>query len=187
MRKITILLLVLLVGALNASADVLCMNALTNAVTIAKICPRGTTKVTLANLFTKSIPKGTTVYGLIGGRYYAHALGDTFEAYSNFPAKASLLEDESEVQVAHTPACPAGDCLTAEENDFSAVCTGSVANPTAPAGKVCIYPSAVGNAHFLVGFSSSNLPANSVGFGLGWEAQGEGDSWVRGIWAYKQP
>ncbi len=198
--KIFATFLVLMASAVSsANADVLCANSSTGAITTAKACARGTTRLTLSTLLTKSIPKGATVYGVIGGRYYAHAQGDSFDTYSSLPSKTTpAFDSETDVQVAHTFACPAGgDCLTAEEADVSDACTGTAAAPTAPAGKVCIYPTVTGNAHFLVGFNlvdglnpvpNGPTPAAfATGFGLGWEAVAEGDTYVSAVWAYKAP
>lgn len=178
----------------------LCSNARTNTIVASKICPIGTTKVTLSALLTPTIPKGTTVYGVIGGRYYAHAQGDSFDTYSSLPAKTTpAFDQETDVQVGHTFACPDNNtCLSAEEDDVSGVCKGTAAAPSAPAGKVCIYPSMVGNAQFLVGFNvvdgqnpntpNAATPLNfATGFGLGWEAAAAGDSYVTAVWAYKAP
>lgn len=201
--KILIRLIALTLIATNsvfAQALNICANSTTGAIFSSKICPRGSTKLTLSTLLTKSIPKGATVYGVIGGRYYAHAVGDSFDAYSSLPSKTTpAFDSETDVQVAHSFACPvAGTCLSAEENDVSTVCTGSSSEPTAPAGKVCIYPTLLGNARFLVGFNifdgqNPNTPNASApldfatGFGLGWEAAAAGDSYVSAVWAYKAP
>ena len=202
MRQFTSLALSVLAFSSVVSAESLniCVNSKTNAMTASKICPRGSAKASLATLLSRSIPKGATVYGVIGGRFTADGEGESFDAFSSLPSKTTpAFDSETDVQVAHTFACPAGgSCLTAEENDVSGECTGTAANPTAPAGKVCIYPTILGNARFLVGFNlvdgqnpnTPNAPTPvdfATGFGLGWEASDTGDSYVSAVWAYKAP
>jgi hypothetical protein len=65
---------------------------------------------------------------------------------------------------------------------------GSPANPTAPAGKVCIYVAGGDNAVDVQGYSV--LPgtgASPYGFELKWTNTTTGDTFIDAVWAYKAP
>jgi len=180
-----------------AAPESLCANYRTGQLLVAERCPVGTKKQTLGVLLTRAIPKGATVYGVIGGRYVARGGEETYLAMSSLPARTTpVFDEESDIQVTNTAACAAdSNCLTAEESDVASTCTGTAANPTAPKGKVCIYPVTRLNAKFLVGFhvlegANGNAPAPasfSTGFRLGWESESEGETSVEAVWAYTAP
>lgn len=186
-----------LVTPARAAPESICANYRTGQLVVAERCPVGTKKQTLGLLLTRAIPKGATVYGVIGGRYVARGGEETFVAMESLPARTTpVFDEESDIQVTSTAACASdSNCLTAEESDVASVCTGTAANPTAPKGKVCIYPVTRLNAKFLVGFhvlegSNGNAPAPasfSTGFRLGWESEGAGETSVEAVWAYTAP
>lgn len=74
-------------------------------------------------------------------------------------------------------------CLSAEENAESATCTGSAASPTAPPGKVCIYPLGVANTS---GLFAEAVPNNGPAFGftVSWQTVQAGQTSFYGVWAY---
>ena len=82
--------------------------------------------------FPTVIPSGTTVTGAWGQRTVDNAVAGASNplfAYS-LPARAPVPLTDTQVNFG---------AATAETSDHDAACTGSANNPTAPAGKVCIY------------------------------------------------
>jgi hypothetical protein len=114
-----------------------------------------------ASVFDSAIPSGTTVTGAWGGRYIAPQLpfNNSYLLSTGFPVKAPAPLTDAEVNVA--PNTAAGDP--------DPTCTGSVDNPTAPAGKVCIYIGSSNNAT-VTGFklvspgTAGTQPGDAYGF-----------------------
>src|SRR5690349_19326214 len=80
-----------------------------------------------------TIPSGTTITGAWGGRYITAVPGNQQNSYLltySFPLPAPVKLRDSDVQFGANTAGPVGDA----DPD----CAGSVANPTAPAGMVCL-------------------------------------------------
>ena len=102
---------------------------------------------------TATLPSGVTVRGVWGGRYISAIAGAQQNSYLleySFPLPSSQLLTDADVQFGAATAQPVAD------NDPA--CTGTVANPTAPAGKVCIYVNEGTRSNAtLTGFSA--LPA----------------------------
>jgi hypothetical protein len=81
-----------------------------------------------------------------------------------------------------------GSGLHPTTTDGPGPCHGTLNVPTAPAGKVCIYITNSDNAVNLNGYSI--MPGNGgsrYGFKLLWDASGNGDTFVDGVWAYRYP
>jgi hypothetical protein len=124
------------------------------------------------------IPHGQTVRGTFG------TAGTTFQRdFVNFPAPAPKDLDDSRVNF--TPGEKAGDDDPA--------CTGSPQNPTAPAGKVCLYADG-----FWAGTEDASCTGESAApdfseagtfrFGFRVEATGAGPmTGCIGNWAYTAP
>lgn len=70
--------------------------------------------------------------------------------------------------------------------DDDASCTGSVSNPTAPAGKVCLYLDASTPDMWALQGKALARQTRS-GFRLFWQEGGAGDVVLRVIWAYHAP
>ena len=139
-----------------------------------------------------TIPSGQTVRGAWGGRYLAAIAGNQQNNYLlsySFPLKAPQKLRDSDVQFGANTAGPVGDA--------DAACTGSVANPTAPPGKVCIYsnegPNGTRSNSTLTGFKLSaagvNTDADAYGFMVRLVDAGTVPGLVRaeGTWAYTAP
>ena len=140
------------------------------------------------------IPSGHVVSGVIGFDDHASASFEDFAGFASFPVAelpggAGLVS--TDILIDETPAVlsscgKASNCIDSDSLDTSNVCTGEVDNPTAPAGKVCIYPVGMSsNATFLgntVPFSGSRS-----GFEVRGVANGSGDIYFQGIWAYQAP
>lgn len=127
---------------------------------------------------TRTIPKGTTVTGAFG--FQTNTGGGTsssmHEVYS-FPGKAPA--DLSDTQVNFAPAAGAGDA--------DATCKGTADNPTAPAGKVCLYLTAGVGLNST--FTGEAIPlSNGSRFGFNVAAtQAASGTGVYGTWAYTAP
>jgi|GEM_PF-1946434 len=153
----------------------------------------GATGATGASAFDGgSIPSGVTIKGAWGGRYIAAVEGNQQNSYLlsvSFPLPAPQPLTDSKVQFGATTAGPVGDADPA--------CTGTVANPTAPAGKVCIYvnegPNGTRSNVTLTGFKLSaagvNTEADRYGFEVRLVDAGTVPGTLRaeGTWAYTAP
>lgn len=144
-----------------------------------------------ASLFSATtLPSGVTVRGAWGGRYIAAIPGSQQNSYLltySFPLRAPQNLSDTDVQFGAATAAPVGDADPA--------CTGSVANPTAPAGKVCIYvEEATRSNTTLTGFklraaSGTSNAADSYGFEVRMVDGGTvpGTMRAEGTWAYTAP
>jgi hypothetical protein len=73
-------------------------------------------------------------------------------------------------------------------SDTSARCTGTLARPTAPRGKVCIYVAGGDNAANVSGYSvRPGTDESRFGFKLKWDAMHNGDTFIDAVWAYRYP
>jgi hypothetical protein len=73
-------------------------------------------------------------------------------------------------------------------SDTNAGCTGTLALPTAPRGKVCIYVAGGDNAANVSGYSVRPGTGESrYGFKLKWDAVQNGDTFIDAVWAYRYP
>ena len=83
-----------------------------------------------ASVFAATIPSGTTVRGAWGYRV-ANQITNTHELVESFPVPAPTALTSTDVNFGSAPGTFA--------QDLDPACTGSLEQPTAPAGKVCIY------------------------------------------------
>ncbi|HEX7292901.1 MAG TPA: hypothetical protein VF259_00010 [Solirubrobacterales bacterium] len=153
----------------------------------------GATGATGASAFDGgSIPSGVTIKGAWGGRYITAVEGSQQNSYLlsvSFPLPAPVALTDSNVQFGATTAGPVGDADPA--------CNGTVASPTAPAGKVCIYvnegPNGTRSNVTLTGFKLSaagvNTEADRYGFEVRLVDAGTVPGTLRaeGTWAYTAP
>ncbi len=143
------------------------------------------------------VKPGMTVRGTIGGDFPAFTTGPnntcpnncSWEGYASLPFPAHHVLTDSDVSV-NVAGWVSGDTGQTQPTttDTSAGCTGTPANPTAPAGKVCIYVAGGDNAEDLKGYSV--LPGTSgsrYGFKLHWVSTGVGsanNTFIDAVWAY---
>jgi hypothetical protein len=92
----------------------------------------------------------------------------------NLPVQAPVSLDFAHVNVAGGTDDPAG------------LCTGSYADPTAPAGYACIYPSGETNAKNLQATVPGGMPTPQ-GFAVQYFAVATGYAELAGSWAYTAP
>jgi len=162
--------------------------------------------LTRAQLQQIGVRSGATIRGVIGGDFPAIPTGPSTECPNNcswagyaslpFPAPNSLTD--ADVLVDNTTwACGDNPCdqtqptLNSSESGSPAACTGSVANPTAPPGKVCIYIAGGDNAADVAGYSVvPGTGGSPLGFKLHWVSTGPGNSnntFIDAVWAYHAP
>jgi hypothetical protein len=140
--------------------------------------------------YGSSIPSGTTVQGAFGYQDVNDGTGavGAFSSESvSFPVPAP--DPLTDAEVGFTPAAAA----IAANDDEDANCTGTTDNPTAPPGKVCVYPTTTtgiaadsADATQLAGTGSGG---SRFGFGVDSSATGGASSAANfhGVWAYTAP
>lgn len=140
-----------------------------------------------------TLPSGTTIRGVIS----------RLAPVVSFPAPLPQGISNNDVKIAVTSTFDAAhgcaaltDCLTNTELAKDVACTGTVSLPTAPPGKVCIYPltvvhvtgdGTIGSGAFPV---SSGSPTSIYGFRLNGGASfftGGAGVTVDATWAYTAP
>ncbi len=131
-------------------------------------------------------PPGTTIRGAVGGDFDAHTAAEIdwgVVASLPVPASAPLSDDHVFINVS---GWQQGNGQTQPDTtDTDPGCTGSPANPTAPAGKVCVYVAGGDNANDVNGYSV--LPgtgATPLGFKVSWKSNATGDTFIDAVWAY---
>lgn len=124
----------------------------------------------------EAIPSGQTVTGNVelDGVF---AAGDNLHSIS-LPGKAAGSLADTDINFS-------ADAI-GETSDDDAACSGSAANPTAPAGKVCLY------VYELAGVDSSleGVQAGQLtdqGFSVIWFMAADGPTHLLFTWAYRAP
>jgi hypothetical protein len=123
------------------------------------------------------VPSGRTIQGVIGLDVHATVTGTDWGVLMTMPMRAPTALADSDVHVAHPSP------LSGESTAEQAVCTGTVAAPSAPPGHLCIYVQESVNAAGLLGEGV----ASDRGFKLKFTSPGLGDSFVDAVWAYTAP
>jgi hypothetical protein len=136
------------------------------------------------------VPSGSTIRGVVGGDFHNYDGGFNrdfaVDVTLPIPAANALRDDSVFVNVAGWQGTPGQTPPTSSDNDPG--CTGTPANPTAPAGKVCIYVSSSTHAVNLTGYSVLfGAGTSPYGFKLKWETSVDGDTFVDATWAYTAP
>lgn len=136
-----------------------------------------------------TVPSGRAIRGAVGGDFNASAPITDWGVIVSLPATAGNALSDGDVFI-NVAGWQSGDVgqVQPTTTDTNAGCTGSPANPTAPAGKVCIYVAGGDNAQDVNGYSV--LPgtgASPYGFKLKWENPGTGDTFIDAVWAYTAP
>jgi hypothetical protein len=133
-----------------------------------------------------TIPSGVTVTGVIGGLETSGGSSNVqvFADFNGLRAPANLSDADVNFDDVGLSAAAAA---SAEED---AGCTGGISDPTAPAGKVCIYlfqdgvDDGTGHA-FALGNGTPFTEADRYGFFV--SAFRSGAASLRGTWAYHAP
>jgi hypothetical protein len=149
----------------------------------------GTLVVTnIQEILAFTVPSGDTIRGAVGGDFNAEsALGDWGTVVSlPLQARNALSDDDVFVNVSLWQSGNGQTQPTTTDTDPG--CNGTIANPTAPAGKVCIYVAGGDNAQDLNGYSVvPGTGGSPFGFKLAWTNTGTGDTFIDGVWAYTAP
>ncbi|MBA2347238.1 MAG: hypothetical protein H0V81_03000 [Solirubrobacterales bacterium] len=124
------------------------------------------------------IPSGTTVKG-------AEAFDvESARAQSDFRFSVPLGGRVPALAVDHVNFAPDGSPGTTDDD---ALCTGTAAAPTAPAGRVCLYATGV-NAKNANGRELNAVDGGSTGFSVGFfNDLADSDTFVQFTWAYTAP
>lgn len=135
------------------------------------------------------VPSGETLRGAVGADYEASAALGDWGIVASLPMRAPVALGDADV-VVDVEGWVAGDDdqTRPETDDDPAVCAGSPANPTAPAGIVCIYVAGGDNAVEASGWSVlPGIEKSQYGFKLGWTNSTAGDTFIDAVWAYQAP
>jgi hypothetical protein len=154
---------------------------------------------TLRALQSAPLRSGTTVRGVVGGDFEGFAATPGGPCENNcdwgtdmslpFPAPVGLTDADVLVDTSLCGTdCPGITAASSEANSAT-TCTGTVAAPTAPAGKVCIYVAGAANAVNVVGYSviPGSSGASKYGFKLAWVSTTADDTFIDAVWAYRAP
>jgi hypothetical protein len=141
------------------------------------------------------IPSGKTVYGtMVLDEWQAY--GDNVTIYSNLPAPAPVNLSFDKIIIKATLDllynCSGMKCLTARHQANQSFCSGTVNNPTAAPGYLCIYPTLA-----AVEMADDSLDANSIGWGesltsrlgfyINYESTASRNQDFQAVWAYTAP
>jgi hypothetical protein len=133
--------------------------------------------------YEQSIPSGVTVTGVFGGLEYNDGTSSTGSFYNSsvsLPAPAPVALTDANVNFSNADAALAGD--------EDVACTGTVAAPTAPSGKVCLYISNTASVAANTADGTALPGSGGSRFGFAFNATGSGASAeIYGVWAYTAP
>jgi len=151
--------------------------------------PPGAAGATGASAFAPP-PSGTSISGARIVDLETTAGNVTLRDYVDLPFTTAAIIDETPGATRNIFFAPSGAVLDTDEN--ATACPGTAGNPTATAGKMCIYI-----------FAADNVMANSIdtfggiqfgpdggdhtGFTVRYSTQGAGSVNLRYTWAYKAP
>ena len=129
--------------------------------------------------YGSTIPSGVTVTGVFGTSSITPAATGALAIDDvSFPAPAPAPVGETDVNFAADTA--------PETSDDDASCTGTSANPTAPAGKVCLYTLQLGGGGSFYGQGAGGT-AGRLGFKVEGVNPAGGTLYLEGSWAYTAP
>jgi hypothetical protein len=134
--------------------------------------------------YGSTIPSGTTVTGGLG--YETTPGGEYNEIVSLYPLRAPANINNNDVSFTDQSV----SATAAADAEESAACSGTVSNPTAPAGKVCIYlelENVAGNSAFGNSLVSGLTQGSRLGFSILASASGASGTEMTGTWAYTAP
>lgn len=127
-----------------------------------------------AAIFDGPIPSGKTVTGVYGVQLPL-AAGKKVVTSVSLPVRAPVALSDAVVNF---------ESNASDATDKDATCTGSTSQPTAPAGKVCLYSNGSSGTAAYQGLADS-----AYGFKVEMTSNGGNDDFVRvaGTWAYTAP
>jgi hypothetical protein len=116
---------------------------------------------------------GETVYGVWGFNETADAAGEFFSSYLSLPIPAPVDINDAHVSIDG-------------EDEPTSECTGSYANPTAPAGYACLYPRNTAGVNIVDGHVPFSIPTK-YGFAMKAQSTLAGQVIAEGTFAYTAP
>jgi hypothetical protein len=164
--------------------------------------PQGTPGAPGATLIGSSVPSGKTIEGVWGGQYTPAATGsnDAFVLTTSFPAPAPepITDGTAQVSTNSSFGGPSPSvAAAAADADEDPACSGTLAAPSAPRGKLCLYVRDARLANVKDGTFHVQGPASDDDTGatarkLGFEVSFTANSAtepvrVEGVWVYKAP
>lgn len=140
-----------------------------------------------------SVPSGQTIRGAVGGDFHAFdSTASDFGVDVTLPMPAPVgLGDDDVTVVDNFWQDGGGQTAPTSADESEIACStapGTLDNPTAPPGKVCIYITGADHAFNVEGFSVRfGTEESRFGFKLKWDASQVGDTFVDAVWAYTAP
>jgi hypothetical protein len=131
---------------------------------------------------------GDTIRGAVGADFNAAAAEEDFGVVASLPVPAATPLTDDDVFINESLWSTNSGQAQPTTSDTSPGCAGTLAEPTAPPGKVCIYLAGGDNAKDVNGYSV--LPGaggSRFGFKLGWTSVGDSDTFIDAVWAYRAP
>lgn len=167
---------------------------------VAAKCPKGfkvlldlNSLASVSVSVTDPLPSGKTITGVIGGDFQQDNinLGD-WRVLASIPVVVPVILKETDVVIQKNEKvdneCLNASCLSDTEAAKPAVCTGSLGVPSAPPGKLCIYPLSSVNARSLRSFPVPlDVNSQTRGVSISWSVLGAGDTFFNAVWAYTAP
>jgi hypothetical protein len=135
---------------------------------------------------------GSLLRGAVGADFDAQLpagspVGADFGVDVSLPRRAGNALGDNDVYIALRWKNGGGQTIPTT-SDTSPRCTGTLARPTAPRGKVCIYVAGGDNAANVSGYSvRPGTDQSRYGFKLKWDAMHNGDTFIDAVWAYRYP
>jgi Collagen triple helix repeat (20 copies) len=139
------------------------------------------------------VPPGQTIRGAVGGDFHAFdSTASDFGVDVTLPMAAPVpLGDDDVAVVDDFWQNGGGQTAPTSADQADAACStapGTLDNPTAPPGKVCIYITGADHAFNVEGLSVRfGTEESKYGFKLKWDASTQGDTFVDAVWAYTAP
>ena len=131
---------------------------------------------------------GDTIRGAVGADFNADAPVFDYGVIASLPIPATNALTDNDVFIQVDTWSTTGTQAKPATTDGDAGCSGSLAEPTAPAGKVCVYVAGGDNATDVNGYSIvPGAGGSPYGFKLAWTAPDPGDTFIDAVWAYKAP
>lgn len=196
--KLLIIVAIALSDFTAIAQDKVCFNKKNDKIAVRSEClaseKAGSTKVMVKEFFGASIPSGTVFKGALGLDTQSSVdIGD-FRILVSFPLPLSTpITSDDDIIVADNiemqNGCSGGNCISAADLSLSSLCTGTATAPTAPAGKVCVYPLNTGS-NTLAGSVEAfrmNDHEERFGFFVTFNSVAAGDLYFNGTWAYTAP
>lgn len=158
---------------------------------------RGETKIDAATLrlmsddFLVGLPAGASFSSAFGNEFTA-TQGSLWALVVGLPFPATEPLSATDVIIAPTAAvtqeCGSdlSRCLSNDQVQAGTQCSGSLTAPTAPAGKICVYPEVFVNVASLT-VETVPGPMSTEGFRVRWAAMQAGRTGVSGVWTYTAP